>query len=44
MLESAGVPVSGETILIASSILAHQGRLRLDGDLVFGILGAVIGD
>jgi membrane protein DedA with SNARE-associated domain len=26
MLESAGVPIPGDPILIASGILAHQGR------------------
>ena len=44
MLESVGVPVPGETILIASGILGHQGYLGLEDALVFGVLGAVIGD
>ena len=44
MLESAGVPVPGETVLIACGILAHQGYLGLEDALVFGVLGTVIGD
>ena len=44
MLESSGVPLPGETILIASGVLVEQGYLDLDNVIVFGILGAVIGD
>ena len=44
MLESSGVPLPGETILIASGVLVEQGYLDLGNVIVFGILGAVIGD
>src|SRR5919199_3067707 len=44
MLESSGVPLPGETILIASGVLVEQGYLDLGNVIVFGILGAVIGE
>jgi membrane protein DedA with SNARE-associated domain len=44
MLESTGVPVPGETVLIAAGALVHKGVLDLGDALFFGILGAVIGD
>ena len=44
MAESAGVPLPGETILIASGILVEQGRLDLGDVIFFGTLGAVVGD
>jgi membrane protein DedA with SNARE-associated domain/membrane-associated phospholipid phosphatase len=44
MLESTGVPLPGETILLASGFLAQRGRLDLGDAIVFGILGAVVGD
>jgi membrane protein DedA with SNARE-associated domain/membrane-associated phospholipid phosphatase len=44
MLESAGVPLPGETILLASGALVQQGYLDLGHAIVFGILGAMIGD
>jgi membrane protein DedA with SNARE-associated domain/putative flippase GtrA len=44
MAESAGVPLPGETILIASGTLAQQGKVDLGYVLSFGILGAVAGD
>jgi membrane protein DedA with SNARE-associated domain len=44
MLESTGVPLPGETVLIASGALVHQGILDLGDVLFFGILGAVTGD
>jgi membrane protein DedA with SNARE-associated domain len=44
MLESTGVPLPGETVLIASGALVHQGVLDLGDVLFFGILGAVTGD
>ena len=44
LLESAGVPIPGETILIASGVLVQQGHLDLGDAMVFGILGAVAGD
>ncbi len=44
MVESAGVPIPGETIVVASGILAQQGRLDLGDAILFSILGAVVGD
>jgi membrane protein DedA with SNARE-associated domain len=44
MLESAGVPLPGETVLIAAGALVHRRVLDLGDTLLFGILGAVIGD
>jgi membrane protein DedA with SNARE-associated domain len=44
MLESAGVPLPGETVLLASGALAHEGILDPGDALLFGILGAVTGD
>jgi membrane protein DedA with SNARE-associated domain len=43
MLESVGVPLPGETILIAAGALVHRGVLDLGDTLFFGILGAVVG-
>jgi undecaprenyl-diphosphatase len=43
LLESAGVPIPGETILIASGVLVQRGYLNLGEAVVFGILGAVVG-
>jgi membrane protein DedA with SNARE-associated domain len=44
MLESAGIPMPGETILIAATLLATRGQLAVP--LVYGaaVLGATIGD
>jgi membrane protein DedA with SNARE-associated domain/membrane-associated phospholipid phosphatase len=44
MLESTGVPLPGETILLAAGVLVQRGHLDLGYAIVFGILGAVIGD
>ena len=44
MLESTGVPLPGETILIAAGVLVQRGHLDLGDVIVFGILGAVLGD
>src|SRR4051812_11491569 len=44
MLESAGVPLPGETILLASGALVQQGYLDLGDVVAFGVLGATIGD
>ena len=44
MAESTGVPLPGETILLASGLLVQQGHLDLGAAIAFGILGAVIGD
>lgn len=44
MLESAGVPLPGETVLITSGALAHRGVLDFSDAVIFGVLGAVVGD
>ena len=44
LLESTGVPLPGETILLTAGALAQQGHLYLGDAIVFGILGAVVGD
>lgn len=44
MVESVGVPLPGETILLASGLLAQRGHLDVGDAVLFGILGAVIGD
>jgi membrane protein DedA with SNARE-associated domain len=44
MLESAGLPLPGETVLIAAGALVHRGILDPGDALFFGILGAVVGD
>src|SRR5918997_3188541 len=44
MVESMGVPLPGETILICAGILAQRGHLGLGYAVLLGILGAVVGD
>ena len=44
MLESLGLPVPGESLLILASILAARGDLSLPSLLVFAWAGAVVGD
>jgi membrane protein DedA with SNARE-associated domain len=44
LLENAGVPVPGETVLLAGAALAHFGRLSLVWVVVAAIGGAVLGD
>jgi len=44
LLESTGVPLPGETILLAAGVLVQRGHLDLGEALAFGILGAVVGD
>lgn len=44
MLESSGVPIPGETILVASGVMVQQGRLELPYVILLGILAAVVGD
>jgi membrane protein DedA with SNARE-associated domain len=43
-IESMGIPVPGETVLIIGSVLAAQGHLAPWGVALAGWLGAVIGD
>jgi membrane protein DedA with SNARE-associated domain len=44
MLEGTGVPLPGETVLIAAGALVHRGVLHFGEALFFGILGAVVGN
>ncbi|QYJ16458.1 hypothetical protein Rxycam_02291 [Rubrobacter xylanophilus DSM 9941] len=44
MAESAGIPLPGETILLAAGALAQRGVLDPADVLLFGFLGAVAGD
>src|SRR5437773_2314684 len=44
MLENAGVPVPGETILLAGAALARFGHLSLPNVILVAVLGAVLGD
>jgi membrane protein DedA with SNARE-associated domain len=43
-LESAGVPLPGETALIAAGVLAQQGHYSLVAVIVVAALAAIIGD
>jgi membrane protein DedA with SNARE-associated domain len=43
-LENTGVPVPGETALLAGAALAHFGRLSLGWVIVVAIAGATLGD
>src|ERR671918_638601 len=42
MLESTGVPLPGETILLAAGVLVQRGHLDLGDAIAFGILGALV--
>jgi undecaprenyl-diphosphatase len=44
MLEGAGMPLPGETVLVAAGTLVHRGVLDFGDTLFFGILGAVVGN
>ena len=44
LLENAGLPVPGETVLLAGSALAQFGRLHLPTVIVLAIAGATLGD
>jgi membrane protein DedA with SNARE-associated domain len=44
LLENAGVPVPGETILLAGAALARFGHLSLATVIIVAIVGAVLGD
>jgi len=43
-LEDFGMPVPGETVLVAASILAGIGKLDILAVLLYGFVGAVAGD
>src|SRR5919199_4008142 len=44
MAESMGVPLPGETILLAAGVMVQRGNLDFGDTIVFGILGAIVGD
>jgi membrane protein DedA with SNARE-associated domain len=44
MLESIGVPIPGETILIVAGFLVQQGTLNLTDTIVLGISGTILGN
>lgn len=44
MLENAGIPVPGETVLLAAGAYAHEGYFRLPVVWLVSFCGAVIGD
>jgi membrane protein DedA with SNARE-associated domain len=44
MLESMGLPLPGETVLLAASAYSATGRLHLSGVVAAAALGAVVGD
>ena len=43
-IESAGIPVPGETALITAGVLASDGHLAIVPVIVLGAAGAIIGD
>src|SRR5271166_1630548 len=43
-MESAGIPMPGETVLVAAAILAGEGTLRIYGVIGAAAAGAIIGD
>ena len=44
MLENAGLPVPGETVLVFAGFLAYQGDVHLSRAIVTAIAGATLGD
>ena len=43
-VESSGVPVPGETALIAAGILASDGRVAIEGVIAIAAVAAILGD
>jgi len=43
-LESAGVPMPGETVLVASAVLAGEGKMSIYGVVGAAAAGAIFGD
>ncbi|MBC7460656.1 MAG: DedA family protein [Thermoleophilia bacterium] len=43
-LESAGVPVPGETVLVAAGVLAERGSISLAQAIAVGVSAAILGD
>src|SRR5216117_1273700 len=44
MIESFGIPLPGETALIAFGVLASQGQYRIEWVIVAAVAGAIVGD
>jgi membrane protein DedA with SNARE-associated domain len=44
MIEAGGVPIPGETALIAAAVLASQGKLQIELVILIAIAGAIVGD
>jgi membrane protein DedA with SNARE-associated domain len=44
MAESSGIPVPGETALVAAAIVASQGKLQIELVIAIAALAAIIGD
>ena len=44
MAESAGVPIPGETALIAAAVLASQGKLKIELVIPLAAAAAIVGD
>ncbi|HTA35523.1 MAG TPA: hypothetical protein VK761_02310, partial [Solirubrobacteraceae bacterium] len=44
MAESSGVPIPGETALIAAALLASRGKLQIEWVIVLAAVGAIVGD
>jgi membrane protein DedA with SNARE-associated domain len=44
MAESSGIPLPGETALIAAAILASQGKLQIELVIALAAVAAIIGD
>jgi membrane-associated protein len=42
--ESSGLPVPGETALIAAGVLASHGKVHIESVIVLAALGAILGD
>ena len=43
-MESAGIPMPGETVLVTAAILAGEGSLRIYGVIGAAAAGAIVGD
>jgi len=44
VLGTSGIPFPSAAILLAAGVLVQQGHLNLGEAIVFGILGAIIGN
>ncbi len=44
MLENAGIPIPGETVLLLAGFMASEGRLRLAPAIAVAVVGATLGD